>query len=130
LSLPSRLCHWHIPLIISLVHNTPGRIPRTPLVIYQFNGKPFGTLRFTFNLLNHLLSIEPWCPVPLSLISTNLSWKGKSYSGHDSPCVACFLPTLRYGPSLPRGLLGGLGTSSSSTQVPCGLAPQSAVALS
>jgi hypothetical protein len=47
--------------------------------------------------------------------------QGKELLGAASPSVACFLATLRYGPLVPRGLLGGLSTSSSSTQAPCGL---------
>jgi hypothetical protein len=108
---------WSYPLSMSPGEGSPN--PSRWLICLMANPSFFG---FTFNQLSHFLRLlcDCWF-VPLSLISTNLSWKRKSYSEHVGSCVACFLPTLRYGTSLPRGPLGGLGTSSSGTQTTCAL---------
>jgi hypothetical protein len=113
---PSSCCYCIIPWPCP-----SGKSPRTPQVPQLLNGKPIGTLRFTFNQLSHFLRLICYCwSVPLSFFICNLSWKGKSYSDRWSS-VACFLPTLRYTSSVPRGPLGGLSTSSSGTQAACAL---------
>jgi hypothetical protein len=51
-----------MPLAYSLDHIPcpcpSGKIPRTPLVPYQFDGKVLSSFGFTFNLLSHVLNIE------------------------------------------------------------------------
>jgi hypothetical protein len=99
-----------------------GMNPRTPQVTHLFDGKYLVTLGFTFNQLSHVLRTYGNCwHVPLSLIDTNHTCKGKSYSEHVGSCVACFLATVCYGISLPRGPLRRLSTSPSGTQTACAL---------
>jgi hypothetical protein len=112
---PSSCCYCIIPWPYP-----PGKNPRSPLVPYQLNGKS-SFFRFTFNLLRHFLSIEslvtrtPLVPrnQPCLLLTVLL--------GTDGPCVAWVVAAACYGPSVPRGPLGGLSTSPSGTQTACAL---------
>jgi hypothetical protein len=108
---PSSCCYCIIPCPCP-----PGKDPRSPLVPHLLDGKPYW---FTFNQLSHFLRILSHCwPVPLSLIRHNLACYWPCYSDRWS-CVAWVVATACYVPSLLRGPLGGLSTSSSGTHAAC-----------
>jgi hypothetical protein len=116
LSLPSRPCHWHIPLIISLVHVPRGRVPEPLwcLICLMAN-----LSRFTFNQLSHVLSSV------LLLIRTPLVRLTRTSSRSERAPRSMLAPAVpvsffgRYHRSPSRGPLRRLGTSPSGTQTAC-----------
>jgi hypothetical protein len=67
----------------------PGKDPRSPLVPYQFNGKPYW---FTFNLLRHFLRLVcDCCSVPLSYTPLEPTLEERELLGAASPCGAGLL---------------------------------------
>jgi hypothetical protein len=113
---PSSCCYCIIPCPCP-----PGKIPRTPLVSQLLDGKRFGTLRFTFNHLSHVLSIESLVFCTPLVLHQQPDLGLTVLLGAASPSVAWVVPAVRYVSLVPRGPLGGLSTSSSGTQAACAL---------
>jgi hypothetical protein len=113
-------------LLVLLLHNplsmSPGEEsprPSSTLSVwwqtYRYPQVYLQPAKPLFEAVESLLSRTPLVP------HQQPELQGKELLRAVGPSVACFLATLRYVSSVPRGLLGWLSTSASSTQAPCGL---------